>query len=70
LHLVVEASLVVHRNPLGHDDDQLKAALRAQNITMAAYRQDLKRQIMRYRVINIAVGSKVSSATPREPSRR
>jgi len=42
------------------DDDQLKSALRAQNMTMAAYRQDLKRQIMRYRVINIAVGSKVS----------
>jgi len=42
------------------DDDQLKQALAGQNMTMAQYRQSLKRQIMRMRVVNIAVGSKVS----------
>ena len=42
------------------DDDQLREALRAQGMTMAAYRADLKRQLLRYRVLNIAVGSRVN----------
>jgi len=42
------------------DDDQLREALRAQGMTMAAYRSDLKRQLLRYRVLNIAVGSRVN----------
>jgi peptidyl-prolyl cis-trans isomerase SurA len=41
-------------------DDQLKDALRGQGMSMAAYRADLKRQLLRYRVLNIAVGSRVS----------
>ncbi len=42
------------------DDDQLREALRAQGMTMAAYRADLKTQLLRYRVLNIAVGSRVT----------
>jgi parvulin-like peptidyl-prolyl isomerase len=42
------------------DDDQLKEALRGQGMSMAGYRADLKRQLLRYRVLNIAVGSRVS----------
>jgi peptidyl-prolyl cis-trans isomerase SurA len=42
------------------DDDQLRDALKAQGMTMAGYRSDLKKQLLRYRVINIAVGSRVN----------
>jgi peptidyl-prolyl cis-trans isomerase SurA len=42
------------------DDDQLREALKAQGMTMATYRADLKRQLLRYRVLNIAVGSRVN----------
>jgi peptidyl-prolyl cis-trans isomerase SurA len=41
-------------------DEQLAEALRGQGMSMAAYRADLKRQLLRFRVINIAVGSRVS----------
>ncbi|HVZ74381.1 MAG TPA: peptidylprolyl isomerase [Polyangia bacterium] len=42
------------------DDDQLREALKGQGMTMAAYRADLKRQLLRFRVLNIQVGSRVS----------
>jgi peptidyl-prolyl cis-trans isomerase SurA len=42
------------------NDEQLREALRGQGMTMAAYRADLKRQLLRYRVLNIAVGARVS----------
>jgi len=42
------------------DDDQLREALRAQGMSMATYRADLKRQLLRFRVLNIAVGSRVN----------
>ena len=35
-------------------------ALRGQGMSMAAYRADLKKQLLRFRVINIAVGSRVT----------
>lgn len=41
-------------------DAQLMEALAAQGMTMAAYRQDVKRQILRYRVLQIAVGAKIA----------
>jgi peptidyl-prolyl cis-trans isomerase SurA len=44
----------------GVNDTQLAQELRAQNMDMKAYRQMLKQQIKRMRVINIAVGSKIS----------
>jgi peptidyl-prolyl cis-trans isomerase SurA len=41
-------------------DEQLREALRGQGMTMAAYRADLKKQLLRYRVLNISVGSRVT----------
>jgi peptidyl-prolyl cis-trans isomerase SurA len=41
-------------------DDQLREALKGQGMTMSAYRADLKRQLLRFRVLNIQVGSRVS----------
>jgi peptidyl-prolyl cis-trans isomerase SurA len=44
----------------GLSDAQLKDELRRQGLTMAAYRQNTKREILKYRVLNIAVGSKIN----------
>jgi peptidyl-prolyl cis-trans isomerase SurA len=44
----------------GLTDAQLAQELRSQNMSMGAYRQMLKQQVKRMRVINIAVGSKVT----------
>jgi peptidyl-prolyl cis-trans isomerase SurA len=44
----------------GVSDAQLAQELRGQNMDMKSYRQMLKQQIKRMRVINIAVGSKVT----------
>jgi peptidyl-prolyl cis-trans isomerase SurA len=41
-------------------DEQLREALRGQGMTMASYRSDLKKQLLRYRVLNISVGSRVT----------
>ncbi len=41
-------------------DEQLKQALTAQGMSMATYRQDVKKQVLRYRVLSIAVGSKIT----------
>jgi peptidyl-prolyl cis-trans isomerase SurA len=41
-------------------DEQLRQALTAQGMSMATYRQDVKKQVLRYRVLNMAVGSKIS----------
>jgi peptidyl-prolyl cis-trans isomerase SurA len=41
-------------------DDQLRDALKGQGMSMPAYRADLKRQLLRFRVLNIQVGSRVS----------
>lgn len=38
---------------------QLRDALQAQGMSMASYRQDLKKQILRFRVLNIAVGARL-----------
>jgi peptidyl-prolyl cis-trans isomerase SurA len=45
------------QNNINHD--QLVEALKEQNMTLSAYRQDLKRQITRLKVIGIAVRSRV-----------
>jgi parvulin-like peptidyl-prolyl isomerase len=42
------------------DDKQLREALKGQGMSMQTYRADIKRQLLRFRVINIAVGSRVS----------
>lgn len=44
----------------GLNDAQLKDELRKQGLTMPAYRMNTKKEILKYRVINIAVGSKVN----------
>jgi peptidyl-prolyl cis-trans isomerase SurA len=41
------------------NDTQLADELRKQGLSMAAYRQNTRREILKYRVINIAVGSKI-----------
>jgi peptidyl-prolyl cis-trans isomerase SurA len=41
------------------NDVQLADELRKQGLSMAAYRQNTRREILKYRVINIAVGSKI-----------
>lgn len=42
------------------DDTQLKDELRKQGLSMPAYRMNTKREILKYRVLNIAVGSKIN----------
>jgi len=56
----VDKSIEEIKRQNGIDDQQLAQALRGQGMTMGTYRQDLKKQILRFRVINIAVGSKVA----------
>ena len=56
----VDASIEEIKRQNNIDDDQLREALRAQGMSMAAYRSDLKKQLLRFRVINIAVGSRVT----------
>jgi len=56
----VDASIEEIKKQNGLNDDQLREALRTQGMTMAAYRTDLRRQLLRYRVLNIAVGSRVN----------
>jgi len=56
----VDASIEEIKKQNGLNDDQLREALRTQGMTMAAYRADLRRQLLRYRVLNIAVGSRVN----------
>jgi peptidyl-prolyl cis-trans isomerase SurA len=56
----VDASIEEIKRQNNIDDNQLSEALRAQGMSMAAYRADLKKQLLRFRVINIAVGSRVT----------
>jgi peptidyl-prolyl cis-trans isomerase SurA len=44
----------------GLNDTQLKDELRKQGLGMEAYRRNTKREILKYRVLNIAVGSKIN----------
>jgi peptidyl-prolyl cis-trans isomerase SurA len=56
----IDASIEEIKKQNNLTDDQLREALRTQGMTMAAYRSDLRRQLLRYRVLNIAVGSRVN----------
>jgi peptidyl-prolyl cis-trans isomerase SurA len=56
----VDSSIEEIKRQNNINDDQLREALRGQGMTMAAYRADLKKQLLRFRVINIAVGSRVT----------
>jgi peptidyl-prolyl cis-trans isomerase SurA len=56
----VDKSIEQIKKDYGIDDAQLRDELRKQGMSLAAYRQNTKREILKYRIINIAVGSKVS----------
>jgi len=56
----VDASIAEIKRQNNIDDDQLKQALRGQGLSMTTYRSDLKKQLLRFRVLNIAVGAKIS----------
>jgi len=56
----IDASIEEIKKQNSIDDDQLREALRGQGMSMASYRADLKRQLLRFRVLNIAVGSRVN----------
>jgi len=56
----VDSSIAEIKRQNNIDDDQLREALKAQGMSMQSYRADLKRQLLRFRVINIAVGSRVT----------
>ena len=56
----IDSSIAEIKKQNNIDDDQLREALRAQGMSMATYRADLKRQLLRFRVLNIAVGSRVN----------
>ncbi|HVV49821.1 MAG TPA: peptidylprolyl isomerase [Polyangia bacterium] len=56
----VDASIEEIKKQNNLNDEQLREALRSQGMTMSAYRADLRRQLLRYRVLNIAVGSRVN----------
>ena len=58
----VDASINEIKKQNNINDEQLREALRGQGMSMAAYRADLKRQLLRFRVLNIAVGSRVNIA--------
>jgi parvulin-like peptidyl-prolyl isomerase len=48
------------KHDYGLNDTQLGDELRKQGLSMAAYRINTKREILKYRVLNIAVGSKIN----------
>ena len=56
----IDSSIAEIKKQNNIDDDQLREALRGQGMSMATYRADLKRQLLRFRVLNIAVGSRVN----------
>ena len=48
------------KHDYGLTDTQLADELRKQGLSMPAYRMNTKREILKYRVLNIAVGSKIN----------
>ena len=56
----VDSSIAEIKRQNNIDDKQLDDALHAQGMSMEAYRSDLKKQLLRFRVLNIAVGAKVT----------
>ena len=56
----VQAAIDEIKSTNNLDDDKLARALAEQNYTMASYKQDLRRQIMRLRAVNQLVAPKVT----------
>jgi peptidyl-prolyl cis-trans isomerase SurA len=55
----IDRSIEQIKKDYGLTDAQLNDELRKQGMNMASYRQSTRKEILRYRVLNIAVGSKV-----------
>ena len=55
----IDRSIEQIKKDYGLSDEQLRAELARTGLDMASYRQQTRREILKYRVINIAVGSKV-----------
>jgi peptidyl-prolyl cis-trans isomerase SurA len=55
----VDRSIEQIKKDYGLSDPQLADELRRQGMSLASYRQNTRKEILRYRVINIAVGSKI-----------
>jgi peptidyl-prolyl cis-trans isomerase SurA len=55
----IDRSIEQIKKDYGLSDAQLLDELRKQGLNMASYRQSTRREILKYRVLNIAVGSKV-----------
>ena len=56
----VDRAIEQIKHDYGLNDAQLKDELRKQGQTMASYRLNTKREILKYRVLNIAVGSRIN----------
>lgn len=56
----IDRAVAQIKRDYGLSDDQLKAELAKQGLTMSTYRQNTKKEILKYRVLNIAVGSKIN----------
>jgi peptidyl-prolyl cis-trans isomerase SurA len=56
----IDRSIEQIKKDYGLTDAQLADELRRTGLNMASYRQNTRREILKYRVLNIAVGSKVS----------
>jgi len=56
----VDRAISQIKKDYGLTDEQLKAELAKQGMTMATYRKNTRREILKYRVLNIAVGSKIN----------
>jgi peptidyl-prolyl cis-trans isomerase SurA len=56
----IDRSIEQIKKDYGLSDAQLAEELRRTGMNMASYRQNTRREILKYRVLNIAVGSKVS----------
>jgi peptidyl-prolyl cis-trans isomerase SurA len=55
----VDRSIEQVKKDYGLSDAQLQEELRRQGMNLASYRQNTRKEILRYKVINIAVGSKI-----------
>lgn len=56
----VDRAIAQIKNDYGLTDEQLKNELAKQGMSMATYRQNTRREILKYQVLNAAVGSRVN----------
>ena len=56
----IDRAIAQIKRDYGLNDAQLRDELSKQGLTMSAYRINTKKEILKYRVLNIAVGSKIN----------